>query len=138
MIVAALGMPIAQFFREEGENHFRIIERQQLLDVIRIVKRPTVIALGGGVPCYFDNADVINENGQSIYLRMSPEDLLVRLLDQRDERPLMSELSNNEVFEYISSKLSERKTFYERAHHVIEGARPIYQLLNELEKIVIN
>ena len=138
MIVDKLGMPIADFFREEGESRFRIIERQLLHKVSEMVKRPTVIALGGGVPCYFNNADFINKNGQSIYLRMSPEDLLTRLLDQRKERPLMSGLSKDKVFEYISVKLSERKAYYEMAHHIIDGHQPLDQLVKELEKIVIN
>src|SRR5437773_8673578 len=60
---------IAKLFATEGEEYFREIERKTLLSLKKA--RNTVIATGGGMPCYFENMQWMNSNGVTVYLDSS-------------------------------------------------------------------
>jgi shikimate kinase len=104
---------INEIFSRFGEAHFRQLEKQILEGTRSLAK--AVIALGGGTPCFFDNMQWINKHGISIYLDVDPALLYQRLLDARDSRPLLQQLSTAELMQYITGKLAERRSFYEQA-----------------------
>ena len=56
---------IVQIFDENGEEFFRILEREVLLN---LDIKNAVIACGGGTPCFFDNLDWMNLNGKTVFL----------------------------------------------------------------------
>jgi shikimate kinase len=107
------------FFKEFGEAGFRDAERATLLDTVNMSK--TVIAAGGGTPCYFDNMDVMNSSGITMYLKVSPEELAHRLKISKTIRPLIQGKSGEELIAYIREKLSEREPFYNRARIITNG-----------------
>ncbi len=109
---------ILSIFQEEGEEAFRILERKCLRDFAVIGN--AVIAIGGGTPCYFDNAEWMNEHGVTIYLKASPELLAKRLASGKDHRPLIAGLSTESLLDFISGKLKERSEFYESASVVVD------------------
>ena len=113
------GMPINRIFDEKGEDEFRRIEHELVLKISKMKK--VVVSTGGGVPCFFDNMEIINNNGISIYLKMTPEDLLKRLKGSKYERPLIRDLSTAELADYITEKLREREPYYLRSKHVVDG-----------------
>jgi shikimate kinase len=127
------GMTISQIFDEKGEDEFRRMEHELILRLSEM--QNIVVSTGGGVPCFYDNMDIINKCGISIYLKMTPEDLLNRLKGSRFERPLIRDLSTEELEEYISKKLEEREPFYLKSKHAIDGTEPdipgILNLLSE-------
>ena len=84
----------------------------------------TVISTGGGVPCFYNNLELINKHGISIYLKMKPEDLLKRLKGSKYERPLIRDLSPKELDQYIRDKLKERESHYLKSKYVIDGSHP--------------
>ena len=43
-----------------------------------------IISCGGGTPCFFDNMDYLNQQGQVVYLKAEPEVLYKHLLMARD------------------------------------------------------
>jgi shikimate kinase len=110
---------IASIFETKGEEVFRQIESNHLMDVIK--KPNQIIALGGGTPCYQNNMDSIKKLSTSIYLKVSPEGLRNRLVRSHNPRPLISGMSENELLNYIRIKLSERETYYKQADFVIES-----------------
>lgn len=127
-IVANIGMSIPKYFQTYGEESFRKLEHEHLKNQ---VGRLAVISTGGGTPCYFDNMQWINENGLSLYLYHTSKSLWSRL-SQSDvnKRPVLKGLSGDELFEFIDTKLQERKPFYERAHIKFE------QIHTPLEQII--
>ena len=62
---------VAQIFKESGEEGFRRIERNMLHEVAEF--EDVVISCGGGTPCFFDNMEYMNSQGQTLYLQASPE-----------------------------------------------------------------
>ncbi len=105
---------IAEIFAQEGETHFRYLEQKYLAQTVS--RKNCVVATGGGTPCFFDNMDVINKNGVSVYLFASTKILLERLQNDKEKRPKISSLGQNELESYIKRLLDQRSVFYEKAH----------------------
>ena len=113
------GMTINEIFEKLGEKAFREMENHLLEEMFSL--QDTVISTGGGLPCTGNNMDLINEKGVSIYLRMEPEALLHRLSRGKRRRPLIRDLSREELETFIREKLREREPVYLKAHHIISG-----------------
>lgn len=112
-------LKISEIFQQKGEDEFRNIERQCLLNIINTDNN--IIATGGGTPCFFDNMDVINKNGVSIYLKMTPAQLFRRLKNSKTPRPLVKELNYFQLKETIIYMLSKREKFYSQANYIVDG-----------------
>ena len=89
------GMSISDIFREYGEEGFRKIERKALLAVADM--QSTVIACGGGTPCFFDNMEVMNDAGTTLFLKASIPVLVERLHMENAKRPLVAGKSREEI-----------------------------------------
>lgn len=109
---------IQQIFADKGESGFRDIERRMLHEVAEF--EDVIISCGGGTPCYFDNIDYMNQQGDTIYLKATPETLKAHLLMGKNKRPLIQGKSPEELIDFISESLSKRTMFYEKAHHTID------------------
>lgn len=114
-----LGTTIGEYFAAHGETAFRKIESETLKSFAYPAN--TVIATGGGAPCFFDNMDWMNENGLSMYIEMSPAALAKRLENGKEKRPLLRDLTEEQMVEFIENKLAERDVFYQRALLTISG-----------------
>jgi Shikimate kinase len=108
---------IAEIFADEGEDHFRDLETTALRTFAD--KENTIIATGGGTPCFNDNITWMNENGTSVYLQSSPGNILKRLTSEREKRPLIKHLKDDELLFYISEKIKEREPFYQQAKIIL-------------------
>lgn len=112
------GMTISQIFAEGGEKLFRELERNYLHATYDF--NQTVIATGGGAPCFFDNIDWMNANGQTIYLNAPVEVLVNRLKKETAHRPLLAGKTNKELTQFITNKLAERNIFYKQASVIFD------------------
>ncbi|MDD2284573.1 MAG: shikimate kinase [Paludibacter sp.] len=111
---------VARIFAEDGETSFREIEKNCLHEVAEF--EDVVIATGGGVPCFFDNMDFMNQRGETIYIRLTPEHLAERLSSSRaGVRPLLKNKTGDELQQYITETLQKREPYYLRAKRIIEG-----------------
>jgi shikimate kinase len=110
---------ISQIFATHGETYFREIERKCLHEVALFEN--TVIATGGGTPCFYDNMEVMNTAGTTVYLKYSAEELANRLSSAANKRPLIAEKKGDELLEFISKTLLTREVFYNKAQHLIFG-----------------
>ena len=110
---------INDFFSKFGEDKFREIEHQLLLDVINTDN--TIISTGGGTPCFYYNIDIINANGISIYLKLNYKSIISRLKQSKKQRPLVKDLNDKEFDEYIEQNLKLREEFYNKAHYIIKS-----------------
>ncbi|KPK86796.1 MAG: hypothetical protein AMS27_04270 [Bacteroides sp. SM23_62_1] len=112
-------MSINQIFKELGEDGFRRREHDLLLRIIRMDN--VVVSTGGGVPCFDNNMELINQNGMSIYLKMTPESLVKRLVHSQSKRPLIRELSSAELPGFVKTKLQERESYYLKSKIIYDG-----------------
>ncbi|MCF8231924.1 MAG: shikimate kinase [Bacteroidales bacterium] len=110
---------IPLLFKKYDEHAFRLIE-QTMLHQTQAFKK-TVIATGGGAPCFFDNMNFINRTGFSVYLKLPPAELLKRLVNTKRKRPIIENIENHELLEHITQKLETREPYYRMAQLIIEA-----------------
>ncbi|MBD5355901.1 MAG: shikimate kinase [Bacteroides sp.] len=112
---------ITEIFNKHGEEGFRKIEREMLIEVAQ--NNDTIVACGGGTPCFFNNMEIINSLGVSLWLQTTHDRLFARLKAQNAQRPLVAGRSDDEIRDIISRQLTLRAPFYSRAHIVWQGDR---------------
>lgn len=121
---------IAALFAERGEEGFRKIEHNMLHEVAEFEN--IILSCGGGTPCFFDNIDYLNQQGETVYLKASPEVLYQHLRIGRTERPLLKGKTQEELLNHIKEQLSQREPFYTQARHILDVS-----LMDNFEKITI-
>jgi len=134
-IESRCGADIQWIFDMEGEQGFRRRESKVLQDIIS--NNPSsVIATGGGVVLEDSNRQMLQSNGQVIYLSVSKAQLYERM--RRDKsRPLLQVENREQV---IDELLAVRDPLYRQVADVVfsaEGgsaARVAKVLLDELSK----
>jgi shikimate kinase len=114
------GKSIADIFSEKGEDYFRLQENAFLKNLPE--KGDLIVATGGGTPCFFDNMDIMNQKGLTIYLNRTKEKCLEQVLKGIDKRPLLKGKSIEEVSAFYDQKMEERKPWYEKARWMVGNA----------------
>ena len=122
---------VTQILPEKGEEGFRLIEHNKLHEIAEF--EDVIISCGGGTPCFFDNMDYLNEQGQVIYLKATPEVLYKHLLMSKGERPLLKGKSPEELITFIREQLEKREIFYNKARYTLDVS-----LMDNYEKIKIS
>ena len=118
-IESRIGMPIRDFFAQQGEERFRDIE-QDVIDELS-ARRGQVLATGGGAVLRPSNRDALHSRTHVLYLRATPDEL-ARRLRHDTQRPL---LQVADPLARLRELFRERDPLYRRtAHFVIEAARP--------------
>ncbi|MDP5172915.1 MAG: shikimate kinase [Bacteroidia bacterium] len=115
------GMSIAQIFAQKGEAYFRKLESDMLANTLRSAQQGSILSVGGGAPCFHDNMKTMNEYATTVFLDVSAKALAIRLEPNRQERPLISNLSPEGFLSWIEEKLSERRHWYAQAEVVLSG-----------------
>ncbi len=123
-ITAQEGMSIPQIFDTKGEIYFRKKEHFYLLDLLKDMKTtPSVIALGGGTPCYGNNMQILKEASEylSFYLKSNYKHLAQRLWLEKSSRPLISNVQSVEELEdFVRKHLFERQFYYLQADSILD------------------
>jgi len=122
---------VSQIFAERGEEGFRKIEYNMLHEVAEF--EDVIISCGGGTPCFFDNMDYLNQQGDVVYLKASPDTLYKHLLMAKVERPLLKDKSPEELIAYITEHLKERERFYSQAQYTLDVS-----VLDDYDKIKVS
>lgn len=110
---------ITEIFEKDGEEYFRLLEKDTL-HIITESHDSFVMATGGGTSCYFNNIDYIKSSGTVIWINTPIHVLFERLLKEKDTRPLIRNLEDDQIRGFIIKKFADRKIFYEQAHLSIE------------------
>ena len=118
-IEEAAGKSIPQIFSQDGEETFRKTESEVLKNIKPL--EGTIVSTGGGTPCHGDNMDFMLSNGLTIYLKMTPGQLAHRLMESTTVRPLIKNISDDDLPGYIEKVLTVREKWYNRAEIIIEG-----------------
>ncbi len=116
------GKSISDIFKIDGEIYFRKKEHYYLKELLNL-EDDFILALGGGTPCYAGNMHLINEHKsvRSIYLRLKIPTLVDRLVNEKSKRPLVAELKNADIPEYIAKHLFERSFYYNQSDIIIDS-----------------
>ena len=122
---------VKAIFDERGEAGFRKIEHNMLHEVAEF--EDIIISCGGGTPCFFDNIDYMNRQGETVYLKATPEVLYGHLKMGKTIRPLLLNKTADEVQVFIREQLPQREPSYSKAKHVLD-----VNLLDDYEKIKIS
>ena len=112
---------IALLFAERGEEGFRQLERNLLHEVGEF--EDVVISTGGGTPCFFDNMDYMNAQGQTVFLDVDVETLFRRLRVATQQRPILRGKSEEELRAFIETALANRAPHYTQARYCFDGSR---------------
>lgn len=107
---------IPLLFQKYGEPAFRKLEYAALMEVLAC--GDTVIATGGGTPCYGDAMAQINACARSIYLKLDENQLVEHLLHSKKKRPLTNHLGEPQLREYVHETLTKRELYYLQAQEV--------------------
>ena len=111
-------MNIPQIFESKGEIYFRKKEGEYLKEILENSDN-LILSHGGGTPCYGKNMEISKEHSTVIYLRASINTIVERLKKGKNKRPLVAELDEDKLSEYVAKHLFERRNFYEQAHYTI-------------------
>ena len=130
------GKSISAIFSEDGEGTFRQMELDFLKELNAI--SPSVIAVGGGLPMLDGALELLHESGLVIYLNTSLLTLIKRLKEEKQNRPLLKDLSDSEFHPFVEALLSERVHFYKQAKLIMPNERNNpNELVDKLEKELI-
>ncbi len=110
---------INEIFAAKGEGEFRAMEHNTLKKVIE--KNNVVVSCGGGTPCYYENMELMNRNGLTIYIKMSTDMLISRLLQSKTKRPLLENKTEEELRVFVAKQLEKREDIYHQSHYVVKG-----------------
>lgn len=112
------GKTVTEIFAEMGEEYFRMLEKDVLYMITE--SHPTfVMACGGGAPCFFNNIDYMKSRGTTVWINCSTDCLYSRLVKEKEKRPLIKNIPDNELRTYIIKKYSDRKIFYQQANVIL-------------------
>lgn len=130
------GKSINIIFSADGEVAFRQMEMDLLKELISV--SPSVVAVGGGLPAIEGSLELMHDLGLVIYLNTSLLTLIKRLKEERQERPLLRDLSDAEFHPFVEALLSERVHFYKQAKLIMPNERDLpNELVVKLEKELI-
>ncbi|MBO6213832.1 shikimate kinase [Algoriella xinjiangensis] len=127
---------IPEIFAAEGELGFRKKEREALHEIL--TNTNIVLSLGGGTPVYYNNMEEITKNSVSFFIRVQLPQLVKRLENKKETRPLIAHLTNDELTEFVAKHLFERNQYYEKAKYTINVSNQstlqvLDQIMNHLK-----
>jgi shikimate kinase len=108
------GHSIREIFEKAGEAHFRDMETAILEETLEQMQQiaPSVIATGGGMVMRQENRRILKLLGPVIWLKVSPELAIDRILSDRltgDQRPA---LTDQNFSEEVRAMIAWRNPYY--------------------------
>ena len=125
---------ISEIFAQKGEIYFRKKEHQYLKEILD-EKQSIVLSLGGGTPCYANNMELIEQyTNATFYLQTSISEIIKRVEGEKQKRPLIQHVSDEELPEFIGKHLFERINFYQKATHtIVTDKKTVVEIVEEIK-----
>ncbi len=117
-IVARARKPIAEIFKDSGEDAFRELERSVVSDICSESCR--IVAVGGGSFIDDVNRRTMLDRGVVFYLSARPETIHYRVTRGNPNAPVRPLLGAGNPLQRIVDLLEERMPMYSQAHHTVE------------------
>jgi shikimate kinase len=130
-------LSIKEIFEKHGEIYFRKLEHEMFLELLQSSEN-SIIGLGGGTPCYANNHLLLQkEDVTSIYLKASIETLYNRLVYNKSKRPLIADMNEEEMKEFIAKHLFDRSFYYNHAQHkVVVDNKTVDETVDDILEIL--
>ncbi|CAM3767257.1 shikimate kinase [Flavobacterium gelidilacus] len=130
-------LSVSAIFKDKGEVYFRKIEHQLFKNFIE-KEENYILSLGGGTPCYANNHLLLqNEDVTSIYLKASIGNLVEKLKNKREKRPLIKNLTEDELQEYIAKHLFDRNYYYQNSKlTVVVDGKSKKEIVKEILQLI--
>lgn len=114
-----VNLSINEIFEKHGEVYFRKLEHEMFVELLQSSEN-TIIGLGGGTPCYANNHELLKgDDVVSVYLKASIDTLYNRLVHNKSKRPLIANMNEEEMKEFIAKHLFDRSYYYNQAKHKV-------------------
>ncbi len=110
------GKSISKIFKEDGEEKFRLIEKNAIKSALD--KGTVIIATGGGAFINEGTRNLIKEKAFSVWLN-APLDILVERVSRKNTRPLLEKGDKKEIMKELMEK---RYPIYEEADIIVESS----------------
>jgi XRE family aerobic/anaerobic benzoate catabolism transcriptional regulator len=132
-IEARAGLTLAEIFSLHGEEYYRRLERDVLVDLLAS-EGPLVVAVGGGLVTAPETYALLRRQATTVWLKARPEDHWNRVLRQGDRRPMSQ---HPQAREALRELLTRREPLYARAKVTIEtGSLTATQVVDRIEQAV--
>lgn len=129
------GKQIREIFAEKKEDYFRHVESAELKKWCASPEN-FIMATGGGAPCFFDNIDVINRAGKSIFLDVPASEIVRRMsTGPIEKRPLLAAGGKDGLKDSIEFLRTNRLPYYQRASVTLTGtAISVQEMIEAIKK----
>ena len=126
-------LSISNLFEKKGELYFRKSENKILQQILH-KDESFVLSLGGGTPCYYNNHELLLQDGVvSFYLKATSSKLVERLQVEKESRPLVASLNKDELLDFVNKHLFDRSYYYHQVNHVVAiDEKSVDQLVDEI------
>lgn len=108
------GVLIPKIFEEAGEDQFRILECY-VLGMLLKLDEPSLIATGGGTPCFYDNITTMKEAGPTIFINTPLDTIVERVIKKKETRPLVNNMPDESFANDMKNLLDKRLPDYQKA-----------------------
>ncbi len=121
-IESASGMPVNEVFSLYGQEGYRRLERQALERIVATHEN-LILAVAGGIVSEPETYTYFLRHYTAIWLRASPEEHMLRVQNQGDERPM---IGNPDAMADLKRILASREALYARAEATVDtsGSTP--------------
>lgn len=128
---------ITELFQSKGEIYFRKKENE-VLKTFLTKKYDFVLSLGGGTPCYYNNHELLLQEGVfSVYLKASVDTLVSRLIKEKAQRPLLHNQDEVSLKDFINKHIFDRNFYYHQATKIVSvDDKSVEQIANEIKSLL--
>ena len=110
---------VDDFFHKYDEALFRKLESQILQSTENLEN--AIISTGGGTPCFNGNMAWMKDHGTTVFLKISIQTAVNRIINSKKKRPLAEGKTETELTAFVESHYGARMSYYEQAQHIAKG-----------------
>jgi XRE family aerobic/anaerobic benzoate catabolism transcriptional regulator len=130
-IEARAGLALGEVFTLHGEEYYRRLEHDTLVDLLAN-PRSMVVAVGGGLVTSADTYALLRRHAKTVWLRARPEDYWARVVRQGDRRPMNQHPRAEEALRRL---VERRDPLYAKADVTVDtSALPAAAVVTRIER----
>lgn len=115
----AANLTLAEIFSLHGEEYYRRLEREVLIQILDGDAR-TVVATGGGIVTAQETFALLRRRAATVWLKAAPEDHWNRVVKQGDRRPMAN---HPQAMHDLRALLAAREPLYSAAAITVDTSR---------------
>ena len=132
-IESLAGMPVAEIFSLSGQQRYRRLEEQALVQTINLYDC-CCIETGGSIVSQLKDFNLMLTTCIVIWIKASPTEHMERVIAQGDMRPMTN---NTDAMADLEQILTERTPFYEKAHATLDTSnKTVEESFSELLTLI--